>query len=580
MRPRRRVQGGLTMAKELDKKRYTDLYGPTTGSKVRLGDTTLFAEVEEDYTTYGDEAVFGGGKTLRDGLGMAPGTTSKEGALDWVLTNATVIDPIHGIVKGDIGIKDGEIAGIGKAGNPNTMEGVDPNLVVGASTDVYPAEGRIATAGALDIHVHFNSAQLAEHALASGITTMMGGGYGGGATTATTGPVNIKRYLQAAEEWPVNVGFYGKGNSSKPASLREQAEAGACGLKLHEDWGATPATIDTCLALADDMDLQVCLHTDTLNEAGFVEDTFAAIDGRTIHMFHIEGAGGGHAPDILELVGEPNMLPSSTNPSMPYTVNTFDEHLDMVMVCHHLNPDVPEDVAFAESRIRAETLGAEDVLHDEGAVSMMTSDSQAMGRIAEVVARTWQTADKMKKQRGPLPEDGDENDNFRIKRYVAKYTINPAIAAGIDEYVGSLERGKLADICLWDPAFFGIKPDLVMKGGFPVLSEMGEANGSLMTCEPVKQRPRAGAIGKAKHALSLAFVSQAAAEREVGDEYGLDKTVVPVRGTRNLDKGSMHYNEYLPDIDVDPETFEVKVDGDIVTSEPADEIPLAQRYTL
>jgi urease subunit alpha len=570
------------MARELSKKQYTDLYGPTEGSRVRLGDTSLIAEVQRDLGTPGDEAVFGGGKTLRDGMGMAPGVTAEEGALDWVLTNATVIDPVLGIVKGDVGIKDGLIAGVGKAGNPNTMDGVDSDLVVGVSTDVYPAEGLIATAGALDIHVHFNSAQLAEHALASGITTMLGGGYGGGATTVTTGPVNIERFLQAAEDWPVNVGFYGKGNSSAKGGLYEQVEAGACGLKLHEDWGSTPAVIDTCLEVADEEDVQTCIHTDTLNESGFVEDTFAAIDGRTMHMFHIEGAGGGHAPDILELVGEPNALPSSTNPSMPFTTNTFDEHLDMVMVCHHLNPDVPEDVAFAESRIRHETLAAEDVLHDVGAVSMMTTDSQAMGRMAELVCRTWQTADKMKKQRGALSGDGgSENDNERILRYIAKYTINPAITAGIDDYVGSLETGKLADVCLWDPAFFGIKPDLVMKGGFPALSKMGEANGSLMTCEPIKQRPRAGAVGKAKNDLSLAFVSQAGFENDVGEQYGLTKEVVPVKGTRNLTKDSMVRNDYCPDgIAVDSETFEVTIDGEVVTCDPAEEISLAQRYTL
>ena len=566
--------------RELSRDRYESLYGPTVGDRVRLADTDLFVEVEADRGTPGDEAVFGGGKTLRDGLGMAAGVTSEEGALDWVLTNALVLDPIVGVVKGDIGIKDGHIVGIGKAGNPDTMDGVDPDLVVSAATDVYPADGLIATAGALDIHVHWNSAQLPAHGLASGVTTMLGGGYGGGATTATPGPWNVEQFLRAAEEWPVNVGFYGKGNSSRPASIREQVEAGVCGLKLHEDWGATPEAIDTCLSVADEMDVQVCLHTDTLNEAGFVEDTFAAIDGRTIHMFHIEGAGGGHAPDVLELVGESNMLPSSTNPSMPFTTNTFDEHLDMVMVCPHLKRDVPEDVAFAESRIRAETLGAEDVLHDTGAVSMMTSDSQAMGRMGEVLTRTWQTAHKMKAQRGPLPGDDADSDNQRVLRYLAKYTINPAIAAGIDDYVGSLETGKLADVCLWKPSHFGIKPELVMKGGFPALSAMGEANGSLMTCEPVELRERAGGIGKAKSGLSLAFVSGAAAEAGVGDEYDLDKEVVPVRGTRNLGKSNMVRNTATPNIDVDSETFEVCVDGDVVTSEPADELPLTQRYML
>ena len=568
------------MTRELDRDAYAELYGPTTGDRVRLGDTELYASVETDHRTPGDEAVFGGGKTTRDGLGMAPGVTQREGALDWVVTNATVLDPVLGVVAGDIGIRNGEIAGVGKAGNPDTMDGVD--MVIGPSTDVYPAEGKIATAGALDIHVHWNSAQLHEHALAGGVTTMLGGGYGGGATTCTTGPENVKRHLQAAEAWPVNVGFYGKGNASDPAPLREQLEAGACSLKLHEDWGSTPAAIDTCLAVAEEADVQVAMHTDTLNEAGFVENTFDAVDGRSIHLFHIEGAGGGHAPDIVEMVGEPNVLPSSTNPSMPYTTNTFDEHLDMVMVCHHLNPDVPEDVAFAESRVRAETIAAEDVLHDEGAISMMTTDSQAMGRMAELVPRTWQTASKMKAQRGPLPEDeGTGADNHRIKRYLAKYTVNPAVAAGIEPYVGTLEPGKLADICLWDPAFFGIKPAMVFKGGFPVHSEMGEANGSLMTCEPIKQRVRAGGVGKAKHALSLAFVSPAAADAGVGDAYGLDTPVVPVEGTRTPGKADMLYNDYCPDdIEVDPETFEVFVDGEHVTCDPAEELPLAQRYTI
>jgi len=564
----------------VDREHYAELYGPTEGDEVRLGDTELFARVEEDRRTHGDEAVFGGGKTLRDGLGMAPGVTRQEGALDWVITNATVLDPVLGVVAGDIGIRNGRIVGVGKAGNPETMDGVD--MVVGPSTDAYPAEGKIATAGALDVHVHWNSAQLHEHALASGITTMLGGGYGGGATTTTTGPENVERYLQAADEWPMNVGFYGKGNASDPEPLREQAEAGACGFKLHEDWGSTPEAIDTCLRVADDEDVQVCMHTDTLNEAGFLENTFEAVDGRTMHLFHIEGAGGGHAPDIMEMVGEPNMLPSSTNPSMPYTDNTFDEHLDMVMVCHHLNSDVPEDVAFAESRVRAETIAAEDVLHDMGAISMMTSDAQAMGRVGEVVSRTWQTASKMRAQRGPLPEDeGTGADNHRIKRYLAKYTVNPATASGIDEHVGTLEPGKLADVVLWDPAFFGVKPAMTFKGGFPVHSEMGEANGSLMTCEPVKQRERAGAEGAAKHATSLTFVSPAAAEAGVGEEYGLQKSVVPVEGTRTPGKADMLYNDYCPDdIEVDAETFEVTVDGEHVTCEPSSELPLAQRYML
>jgi urease subunit alpha len=570
------------MSRELTRENYTSLFGATEGDRLRLGDTNLLAKIETDHTVYGDEAVFGGGKTMRDGMGMQPGTTQAEGALDYVYTNVVLIDPVLGIQKGDLGVRNGEIAGFGKAGNPDTMDGVDENLIIGASTDAVPADGLIATPGAFDIHVHFNSKELFEHALASGVTTMMGGGYGGGATTCTPGPENIKRFLQAAEEWPMNVGFYAKGNSSAQAPIVEQIKAGACGLKLHEDWGSTPAVIDTALTVADEEDVQVCIHTDTLNESGFVEDTFEAVDGRTIHTFHIEGAGGGHAPDVLELIGFEHMLPSSTNPSMPYTVNTFDEHLDMVMVCHHLNPDVPEDVAFAESRIRSETIAAEDVLHDMGAISMMTSDSQAMGRMAEVIARTWQTAHKMKAQRGPLPADeGTEADNARIERYVAKYTLNPARVAGINDYIGSLEPGKMADIVLWEPEFFGIKPKYVIKGGFPVHSEMGEANGSLMTCEPVMQRSRAGAVGKAKNALSTTFVSQAAYEDGIAEKLDLDSTVRPVEGTRDVEKSDMLHNDYCPDnIDIDAQTFEVEVDGEHVTCEPAEEVPLAQRYTL
>ena len=570
------------MSRELSREAYTDLFGATEGDRLRLGDTNLLAEIEEDHGTYGDEAVFGGGKTMRDGMGMQSGTTQAEGALDWVFSNAVVIDPVMGVQKGDIGVRDGKVAGIGKAGNPDTMDGVDDDLVIGPSTDTAPADGLIATPGAFDIHVHFNSKELFEHALASGVTTMMGGGYGGGATTCTPGPENIKRFLEAAEEYPMNVGYYAKGNSSGRDPIVEQIEAGACGLKLHEDWGSTPAVIDTALTVADEEDVQVCIHTDTLNESGFVEDTFEAIDGRTIHTFHIEGAGGGHAPDVLELIGHEHMLPSSTNPSMPYTVNTFDEHLDMVMVCHHLNPDVPEDVAFAESRIRSETIAAEDVLHDMGAISMMTSDSQAMGRMAEVICRTWQTAHKMKAQRGPLPADeGTGADNARIERYVAKYTLNPAKVAGIDDYIGSLEPGKMADIVLWEPEFFGIKPKYVIKGGFPVHSEMGEANGSLMTCEPVMQRSRMGAVGKAKHSLSTTFVSEAAYENDIGDELGLESRVRPVEGTREVGKSDMLHNDYAPDdIEIDAQTFEVEVDGEHVTCEPAEEIPLAQRYTL
>jgi urease subunit alpha len=570
------------MSRELSREAYTDLFGATEGDRLRLGDTNLLAEIEEDHATYGDEAVFGGGKTMRDGMGMQSGTTQAEGALDWVFSNVVVIDPVMGVQKGDIGVRDGKVAGIGKAGNPDTMDGVDDDLVIGASTDTAPADGLIATPGAFDIHVHFNSKELFEHALASGVTTMMGGGYGGGATTCTPGPENIKRFLEAAEEYPMNVGYYAKGNSSGPNPIMEQVEAGACGLKLHEDWGSTPDVIDTALTVADEEDVQVCIHTDTLNESGFLENTYDAIDGRTVHTFHIEGAGGGHAPDVLELIGHEHMLPSSTNPSMPYTVNTFDEHLDMVMVCHHLNPDVPEDVAFAESRIRSETIAAEDVLHDMGAISMMTSDSQAMGRMAEVICRTWQTAHKMKAQRGPLPADeGTGADNARIQRYVAKYTLNPAKVAGIDDYIGSLEPGKMADIVLWEPEFFGIKPKYVIKGGFPVHSEMGEANGSLMTCEPVMQRSRMGAVGKAKNALSTTFVSEAAYENGIGDELDLDARVRPVKGTRDVGKSDMLHNDFAPeDIEIDPQTFEVEVDGEHVTCEPAEELPLAQRYTL
>jgi urease subunit alpha len=568
------------VSRDLTREQYTDLYGPTEGDRIRLGDTALLAEVERDHAEPGEEAVFGGGKTMRDGMGMAPGAGNADGALDWVFTNVVLLDPVLGICKGDIGVRDGRIVGVGEAGNPETMDGVD--MVIGQNTDTIPTDGLIATPGALDVHVHFNSPQLFEHALASGVTTMLGGGFGGGATTCTPGPRNIERLLQSADEWPVNVGVYGKGNSSDPASLHEQIEAGACGLKLHEDWGSTPAAIDTCLAVAEERDVQICIHTDTLNESGFVEDTFAAIDDRAIHMFHIEGAGGGHAPDVLELVGHQHMLPSSTNPSIPFTENTVDEHLDMVMVCHHLDPDVPEDIAFAESRIRAETLAAEDVLHDEGAISMTTTDSQAMGRMAELVCRTWQTADKMKRQRGPLPADEDTGaDNARIERYLAKYTINPAITAGIDDHVGSLEPGKMADLVLWEPKFFGIKPHTVIKGGYPAWSAMGEANGSLMTCEPIVQRPRAAAMGTAKNDLSVAFVSEPAHEDGVGDRYGLEKETVPVTDTRDVRKSDMLHNDYCPDdIEIDAQTFEVELDGEPVTCEPAEEIPLAQRYLL
>ena len=568
------------MSEELSRDDYADLYGPTTGDKVRLGDTSLFAEVEKDLITKGDEAVFGGGKTLRDGLGLAPGVTADDGALDWVLTNLVVIDPALGIIKADIGIKNGLIAGVGKAGNPDTMDGVDDGMVVSANTEVISAEGMIATPGGIDVHVHFNSAQLPRQAISSGITTMVGGGVGPSTVgIITSGKHNLEMMFRAAEAWPINFGFYGKGSSSKPDVIREQVEWGACGLKIHEDWGAMPGVIDTCLEVADETGVQVAIHTDTLNETGFVEHTEEAIDGRTIHMFHIEGAGGGHAPDVLEMLGSGNAIPSSTNPSNPYTKNTFDEHLDMVMVCHHLDPDIPEDVAFAESRIRAETIAAEDVLHDMGAISIMSSDSQAMGRIGEVISRTWQVADRMKEQRGHLTEA--ENDNPRVKRYVSKYTINPAKVIGVDGYVGSLEEGKMADICLWEPEFFGVKPHTVMKGGFPAWSQMGEPNASLMTCEPVESRPQYGAFGSASQATSLLFVSKQGYENEVGEKYGLKSEVVPIENTRSLSKDDMVHNDYVPEeIDVDPETFEVTVEGETVSSEPSDEVSLAQRYIL
>jgi urease subunit alpha len=570
------------MARDLAPEEYASLYGPTAGDRLRLADTELIAEVETDHVEHGDETVFGGGKTMRDGMGLKPGFTAEEGALDWVLTNVVIIDPVLGIEKADIGIKDGYIAGVGNAGNPETMNSVNEDLIISANTEVISAEGMIATPGAIDVHVHFNSAQLPQHAIASGVTTMLGGGVGPSTVgIITSGEWNLEMMMRAAEAWPVNTGFYGKGNSSRPEVIHEQVNAGAVALKIHEDWGATPGVIDTCLNVADETGVQVAIHTDTLNESGFVENTFDAIDGRTLHAYHVEGAGGGHAPDIIELVGKEHMLPSSTNPTMPYTDNTFDEHLDMVMVCHHLNPDVPEDVSFAESRVRAETIAAEDVLHDIGAVSMMATDSQAMGRMGELITRTWQTASKMKRQRGPLPQDdGTGADNHRIKRYIAKYTINPAITAGIDSYVGSLEPGKIADICLWDPAFFGSKPQTVIKGGFPAYSAMGEANASLMTCEPITMRPQYGAFGSAKDVTSVQFVSQQAYDRDIESEYDLSKMVLPINDTRDLTTDDFVLNTYSPTVDVDPETFTVEMDGDRVTSEAADEVPLGQRYTL
>ncbi len=571
------------MSLEITRREYADMYGPTTGDKVRLADTDIMIEVESDATVYGDECKFGGGKVLRDGMGQSPEATRSTGALDVVITNALILD-YWGIVKADIGLRDGKIAGIGKAGNPNLMDGVDSNMVVGAATEVIAGEGLIVTPGGIDSHVHFISPQQVETAIASGITTMIGGGTGPAtgtnATTCTPGEWNMHRMLEAAEEFPVNIGLLGKGNCSFEQPLIEQIMAGAIGLKLHEDWGTTPAAIDTCLRVADAYDVQVAIHTDTLNEAGFVEDTVAAINGRTIHTYHTEGAGGGHAPDIIKIAGEPNILPSSTNPTRPFTVNTIDEHLDMLMVCHHLDSKVPEDVAFADSRIRAETIAAEDILHDLGVFSMLSSDSQAMGRVGEVIIRTWQTADKMKKQRGRLPEEKGNNDNFRAKRYIAKYTINPAITHGISEYVGSLEVGKVADIVLWQPRFFGVKPELILKGGMITYSQMGDANASIPTPQPVLTRPMFGALGKAKYHSCLTFVSQAAYASGIKEKLGLAKEVRPVRNCRHLTKKQMIHNDTLPDIKVDPETYEVTVNGEVLTCEPARELPMAQRYFL
>lgn len=572
------------MSTKISGETYAMMYGPTTGDRVRLADTSLVIEVEKDYTTYGDESKFGGGKTLRDGMGQSVGTTSGDGDLDLVITNALVLD-YTGIYKADIGIKNGLIAGIGKAGNPSVMDGVTPGMTVGASTEALAGEGLILTAGGLDTHIHFISPQQVDCALYSGVTTMIGGGTGPAdgtnATTCTPGPWNMEMMLKAAEEYPMNIGLLGKGNSSDEKTLVEQIRAGAMGLKLHEDWGSTPAAIDHCLNVADEYDVQVAIHTDTLNEGGCVEDTLAAIGGRTIHTYHTEGAGGGHAPDIIRAAAAPNVLPSSTNPTMPFTVNTLDEHLDMLMVCHHLDKRIPEDVAFADSRIRPETIAAEDVLHDMGVFSMMSSDSQAMGRVGEVITRTWQTASKMKDERGALPEDeGHGNDNFRAKRYIAKYTINPAITHGVASYVGSVEKGKFADLVLWNPAFFGIKPDMIIKGGMIIASKMGDANASIPTCEPVLYRPMFGAHGKARYASCLTFVSRAAMEEGVDKKYGLQKKVVPVSGCRNIGKKDMKFNDGTPEITVNPETYEVKVDGRAITSKPARSLPLTQLYSL
>ena len=572
------------MSVKISGEKYAMMYGPTVGDKVRLADTDLVIEVEKDYTTYGDEIKFGGGKTIRDGMGQSVKTTSADGDLDLVITNTLIVDST-GIVKADIGIKDGKIKGIGKAGNPSVMDGVTPGMTVGASTEALAGEGMIVTAGGIDTHIHFICPQQIDCALYSGVTTMIGGGTGPAdgtnATTCTPGPWNLEMMLRAADEYPMNLGFLGKGNCSDERPLVEQVKAGAMGLKIHEDWGSTPAVIDHCLNVADEYDVQVAIHTDTLNEGGCVEDTIHAIGGRTIHTYHTEGAGGGHAPDIIKAASTPNILPSSTNPTMPFTVNTLDEHLDMLMVCHHLDKKIPEDVAFADSRIRPETIAAEDVLHDMGVFSMMSSDSQAMGRIGEVITRTWQTASKMKEERGELPEDrGHGNDNFRVKRYISKYTINPAITHGISRYVGSVEPGKLADLVLWNPAFFGVKPDMIIKGGMIIASKMGDANASIPTTQPVLYQPMFAAHGRAKYESCLTFVSKAAMEEHVKEKYGLEKNVVPVENCRNIGKKDMVYNDRTPEITVDPETYEVKADGETLTSRPAKKLPLTQLYNL
>ncbi|RSK32418.1 urease subunit alpha [Hymenobacter metallilatus] len=566
----------------ISRRAYADMYGPTTGDRVRLGDTDLVIEVEHDFCVYGEECKFGGGKVLRDGMGQAAGISQAE-ALDLLITNALVLD-YTGIYKADIGVKNGRIAGIGKAGNPHIMPGVTPGMTVGVTTEVVAGEGLILTAGGIDCHIHFICPQQIDEALAAGLTTMLGGGTGPSAgtsaTTCTPGAFYIEMMLKATDAFPLNFGFLGKGNTSRPEGLREQLEAGALGFKLHEDWGTTPATIDTCLQVAEEYDVQVCIHTDTLNESGFVENSVGAFKGRTIHSYHTEGAGGGHAPDIIKICGEPNVIPSSTNPTRPFTKNTIDEHLDMLMVCHHLDRNIPEDVAFAESRIRGETIAAEDVLHDLGALSIISSDSQAMGRVGEVVTRTWQTAHKMRQQRGLLPEDAARGcDNFRARRYVAKYTINPARAHGFAQHIGSIEIGKLADLVLWKPAFFGSRPEMVLKGGVIVRSQMGDANASIPTPQPSFSRPMFGAFGGAVGPIALAFVSGASVEH-VRASYGLKKQVVAVQGCRTVQKKDMALNDYLPNIEVDPETYRVTVDGVHLTCEPVDTLPLTQLYNL
>ncbi|MER8427208.1 urease subunit alpha [Mesorhizobium sp. M1403] len=570
------------MMAKITRAAYAQMYGPTVGDKVRLADTELFIEVEKDLTLYGEEVKFGGGKVIRDGMGQSQ-VSREQGAVDTVITNALVVDATAGIVKADIGLRDGRIAAIGKAGNPDTQGGV--TIIIGPGTEIIAGEGKILTAGGFDAHVHFICPQQIEEALMSGITTMLGGGTGPAhgtlATTCTPGPWHLARMIQSFDAFPMNIGLSGKGNASLPAALEEMVLAGACSLKLHEDWGTTPAAIDCCLSVADDYDVQVMIHTDTLNESGFVENTVAAIKGRTIHAFHTEGAGGGHAPDIIKVCGLPNVIPSSTNPTRPYTVNTLAEHLDMLMVCHHLSPSIPEDIAFAESRIRKETIAAEDILHDIGAFSIISSDSQAMGRVGEVAIRTWQTADKMKRQRGSLPQETGDNDNFRVRRYIAKYTINPAIAHGLSKDIGSVAVGKRADLVLWNPAFFGVKPDMVLIGGMIAAAPMGDPNASIPTPQPMHYRPMFGAYGKAMTNSSVTFVSKAALDAGLRGRLGVDKQMVAVENTRGgIGKHSMVLNDATPHVEVDPETYEVRADGELLTCEPATVLPMAQRYFL
>ncbi|WP_265518385.1 urease subunit alpha [Nitratireductor luteus] len=568
------------MPAKISRAAYADIYGPTTGDKVRLADTELFIEVEKDFTTYGEEVKFGGGKIIRDGMGQSQATRT-EGAVDTIITNALVVD-VTGIYKADIGLKNGNIFGIGKAGNPDTQDGVD--VIIGPSTEVIAGEGKILTAGGFDAHIHFICPQQIEEALMSGVTTMLGGGSGpahGTLATTCTGAWHIGRMIQSFDAFPMNIGLAGKGNASLPAPLEEMVLAGACSLKLHEDWGTTPGAIDNCLSVADDYDVQVMIHTDTLNESGFVENTVAAFKNRTIHAYHTEGAGGGHAPDIIKVAGLANVIPSSTNPTRPYTQNTIAEHLDMLMVCHHLDSAIPEDVAFAESRIRKETIAAEDILHDMGAFSIIASDSQAMGRVGEVIIRTWQTADKMKRQRGRLAEESGDNDNFRVRRYIAKYTINPAIAHGISKHIGSIEVGKRADLVLWKPAFFGVKPEMIMLGGAIAAAPMGDPNASIPTPQPMHYRPMFGAYGKAVTASSLTFVSRAAFDAGLQEKLGVEKGMLAVENTRGgIGKKSMRLNDATPHIEVDPETYEVRADGKLLTCEPAEVLPMAQRYFL